>query len=193
MKVYELTKSAVDYALKGWKLNKVLTNVSANKIKDFLKEANVVKNELARFLNSQNIQQQLIRGLDTSIVYTIVRALRPEIVVETGVSNGISTYFILKALEQNKKGLLYSIDLPPEISTASIPYGKEIGWLVSKELRHRWRLLLGDAKEMLPKLLSELHEIDVFLHDSDHSYKHMTFEFRTAWKHLRSAGFLFIS
>ena len=49
-----------------------------------------------------------------SYLYGICRRINPEIVVETGVSIGTSSSFILQALEDNKKGHLYSIDLPDQ-------------------------------------------------------------------------------
>jgi hypothetical protein len=33
-------------------------------------------------------------------------------------------------------------------------------------------------------------EIDFFMHDSEHSYECMSFEFRTAWEALRDGGVL---
>ena len=42
----------------------------------------------------------------------------------------------------------------------------------------------------LPKLLKELGTIDVFLHDSLHTYEHMMFEYTQAWRHLRVSGIL---
>lgn len=46
-------------------------------------------------------------------LYTIIRIRKPDIVVETGVAQGVSSTFILQALEDNGRGQLYSIDLPP--------------------------------------------------------------------------------
>jgi len=45
-------------------------------------------------------------------LYVAVRALKPSIVVETGVGSGMSSSFILRALAMNGFGTLYSIDLP---------------------------------------------------------------------------------
>lgn len=177
-----------DYVFRSRKLSKIIPE-HKTEIDKFLREADDIAKELENFSKSHGNFVE-VRLLDTSVTYAIVRTLKPGIVMETGVSNGVSTYFILKALEQNKNGLVYSIDLPRVISSASIPPDRGIGWLVPEELRDRWKLLLGDAKETLPELLSELHEIDVFLHDSNHSYAHMTFEFRTVWKYLREGGFL---
>ena len=58
----------------------------------------------------------------------------------------------------------------------------------SREKLYFWLLLiLGDSK----KILSELNlRPEIFFHDSDHSYEHMTFEFEWALKHLMPQGFL---
>ena len=45
-------------------------------------------------------------------LYFLVRELKPEKIIETGVHRGVSSLFILQALEDNGKGELYSIDLP---------------------------------------------------------------------------------
>ena len=68
--------------------------------------------------------------------------------------------------------------------------GRETGWLVPASLRSRWKLHLGDAQVLLPDLLPTLGPIDVFIHDSLHTYAHMMFEFQTAWPRLRAGGFL---
>jgi len=133
------------------------------------------------------------------IYYTLVRAVKPEVVVETGVEHGVSSQVILLAMNRNGRGALHSIDLPNQdvvVDQAGkrqrdiMPNGCETGWVVQPHLRNRWHLHLGDAKEILPNLLSTLGSIDIFIHDSLHSYEHMWFEFRTAWPHLRSGGLL---
>jgi hypothetical protein len=45
-------------------------------------------------------------------LYGLVRALRPEFVVETGIATGVSTALISAAVIENGAGRLYSIDLP---------------------------------------------------------------------------------
>jgi hypothetical protein len=45
--------------------------------------------------------------------YAICRSLRPRCVVETGVAYGVTTSYLLAALEANGGGVLHSIDLPP--------------------------------------------------------------------------------
>ena len=143
-------------------------------------------------------------GYDEGLqLYRLLRELEPEVAVETGVCNGVSTAFLLLALEDNRKGMLHSIDLPEvageeyEEGTfwdgkggAVIPPGKEPGWMVPPGLRERWRLVLGRSQDELPPLLQRVGEIDFFMHDSEHSYECMSFEFRTAWAALRNGGVL---
>ena len=133
---------------------------------------------------------------EARLLYVICRFFQPEIVIETGVASGLSSSMLLLGLEQNNKGHLFSIDLPfnerklseKKIKNrqTSFPPNKREGWLVPESLQNRWTLQLGDSKILLPKLLSELGKCDLFLHDSDHSYKHMIWEFESVWPHLTS-------
>ena len=136
-------------------------------------------------------------------LYALVRKLRMRVVVETGVCNGFSTAFLLLALQRNGIGELHSIDLPEMVGAdyepgtfwegkqgAAIPPGKEPGWMIPIGLRGRWRLAIGSSREELPPLLARLGEIDLFVHDSEHSYECMDFEFRSAWPALRDGGAL---
>jgi len=119
--------------------------------------------------------------------YAVIRAAKPDVVVETGVANGVSSSYILLALEQNEKGRLHSIDIGDR---ALLPSGADTGWIVPGWLRHRWTLHLGNARALLPPLLARLGEIDVFIHDSLHTDEHMTFEFETAYPYLKPGGML---
>jgi predicted O-methyltransferase YrrM len=136
-------------------------------------------------------------------LYAVVRTLRPRIAVETGVANGFSTAFLLQAFEANGEGGLYSIDLPREVGReyapgtfyegegrAGIPPDSEPGWLVPQDLKSRWTLILGRSQDELPPLLERLGTIDFFMHDSEHSFECMSFEFGQAWPALRPGGVL---
>jgi hypothetical protein len=142
--------------------------------------------------------------VEAGYLYAVLRHLRPDVAVETGVANGFSTAYALLALEHNGEGQLYSIDLPREVGRtyaagefyegdgrAGIPSGSEPGWLIPSELKQRWTLTLGRSQEELPPLLERLGTIDSFMHDSEHSFDCMWFEFNEAWPHLRDGGLLF--
>ncbi len=136
-------------------------------------------------------------------LYGLVREFKPKVLVETGVCNGVSTAVILAALERNNAGSLYSIDFPEYADTdyeegvfwegkkgAVIPKGDLPGWVIPDKYRGRWHLVLGRSQEKLPIVLDELGEIDFFMHDSEHSYECMTFEYEQAWEHLKPGGLL---
>ena len=136
-------------------------------------------------------------------LYAVLRRLRPRVAVETGVCNGVSTAFLLLALDANDAGELHSLDLPEiagedyEPGTfwdgkggAVVPSGKEPGWMVPERLRGRWHLTLGRSQDELPGLVERLGTIDFFMHDSEHSEACMRFEFETAWAALREGGVL---
>ena len=136
-------------------------------------------------------------------LYAIFRHLRPHVAVETGVAHGFSTAFALLALDHNGRGHLHSVDLPREVGRdyepgtffegegrAGIPSGTEPGWLIPPELKDRWTLVLGRTQDELPTLLERLGTIDSFMHDSEHSFDCMWFEFNEAWPHLLPGGVL---
>ena len=136
-------------------------------------------------------------------LYSILRTIKPRVAVETGVANGFSTAFSLLALQRNGTGELHSIDLPREVGReygegafyqgkgrTGFPPGKEPGWLIPEELRGPWTLILGRSQEELPKLLGRVGAIDTFMHDSEHSFDCMWFEYNEAWPALREGGAL---
>ena len=100
----------------------------------------------------------------------------------------MSSFIILSALNENGKGKLYSIDLA-DVGMPKI-YGKEPGWIVDEELRKRWTLIYGKTSDELPELLEKLKYVDIFLHDSEHSYENMQFEFSLALKYMSENSLL---
>ena len=110
-------------------------------------------------------------------IYCLVRALKPQLMVETGVAYGKSSAMALLAMHHNQKGKLISIDLPNpegkflEDGAQTSTGTREVGWLVPDFLKLRWNLRLGDARQLLPAVLAEsLEAPDIFIHDSLHNY-----------------------
>jgi predicted O-methyltransferase YrrM len=120
------------------------------------------------------------------LCYAVARALRPLAVAETGVCYGVTSAYLLAALEANGQGHLYSIDLPPLGENGD----DFVGWLVPTHLRSRWTLQRGTSARLLRPLLKGLRAIDLFIHDSLHTYRNMTEEFQAAWPALRGGGVL---
>jgi hypothetical protein len=61
-----------------------------------------------------------------SFLYAATRAAAPSIIIETGVLYGHSSAAILSAMNQNRRGLLLSVDLPPEQHRSVIAGRKHI-------------------------------------------------------------------
>lgn len=121
------------------------------------------------------------------MLYVLVRAHRPRVVVETGVGPvGATSAFILEALRANDLGRLVSVDS----DRYGAAYGVELGEGISEALAARHTLVVADSRHSLAQILSQLPPVDLFLHDSDHSFANMFAEFATAWPQLRSGGFL---
>lgn len=90
--------------------------------------------------------------------YAMVRAVKPRVVVETGVDRGLGTAVLAAALKRNDQegypGVLYATDIVPTC-----------GHLVGETYKPYCRILLGDSVECL-KAFDQ--PVDIFIHDSDH-------------------------
>jgi hypothetical protein len=117
--------------------------------------------------------------------YALCRIRRPQIVLETGTADGLGTALLLRAVQRNSEegssGRVISFDIRDDV-----------GWLVrDSSLAERLELQIGDGKVLLPEIVSR-QPIDMFIHDSDHSYEHQTFEMETVFPHC-TAGAVVIS
>jgi predicted O-methyltransferase YrrM len=117
--------------------------------------------------------------------YLVCRLLKPAVVLETGVAYGTSSAFVLKALQENGRGELHSVDV---IASTGPDAHRFIGILVPEELRSRWHLHLGASRRVMPGLLKELQRVDLFIHDSLHTYWNMRREFSMVWPYLSQGG-----
>jgi predicted O-methyltransferase YrrM len=168
-----------------------ITGVSPTRIRSFLNEPFQTLDFADCLRKAETyFHQAKVAGADLYakkilIQYAAIRAMAPDVVVETGVASGVSTSYVLLALHKNGSGKLYSIELgDPQY----LPPGKPFGWIVPDWLRSNWELHMGDARALLPQLLVEHAVIDVFIHDSLHTYEHMLWEFRTAYPRVRPGG-----
>jgi predicted O-methyltransferase YrrM len=125
-----------------------------------------------------------------ALLYLLVRAQRPSVVLETGVRPGYSTAWILAALEANGAGELTSLGPGP---TAGRPLGVHdvaVGQLVPPTLRARWTLALGNTEDRLREILGGFSEIDLFLYDNGPVAARARFELHAAWERLSPRGVL---
>ena len=111
---------------------------------------------------------QLAGGGAYSVLYFLVKKYQPLVVIETGVAFGHSSQAILRAMEENRKGKLYSSDLPYE----EIPRSEDfIGLLVDSDLKKEWNLCTSGDEVCIPRFLNGLQDnIGIFHYDSDKRY-----------------------
>ena len=114
----------------------------------------------------------------------LVRSHRPQIVVETGVANGASTRAILSALNRNASGALYSFDVDPRVTKAALGHEGENLWRLHILKDHS---LFQELKQAVASIGAP---VDLWYHDSDHSYSWQLSEYRLAFEFLRPGGFL---
>jgi len=113
------------------------------------------------------------------LLETLVLHMSPEVVLESGVANGASTRRILSALSQNHvSGKLISCDIDDRVATAE---------LMANPM---FEFVKVGAKRDFSALVERLVKIDLFYHDSDHSYDHQLFEYKTVWEKLPQGGIL---
>jgi predicted O-methyltransferase YrrM len=102
--------------------------------------------------------------------YAIVRAMRPEHVIETGTDKGLGAVVLAAALLRNGTGRLTTIDLNPEA-----------GYLVSGQWATVTAHITGDTVEVLERLT---RPVDMFIHDSLHTVAHEALEYALVEPHL---------
>ena len=106
--------------------------------------------------------------------YAIARAIKPRVVVETGVDKGLGSCVLTAALQKNKEegfdGKYYGTDINPDA-----------GYLLGGEYAQFGQILFGDSLQSLASLHDE---IDMFINDSDHSAEYEYQEYLTVFSKL---------
>jgi len=116
------------------------------------------------------------------LLYALARLRRPRAIVETGVAKGVSTFFLLNALRENQGGSLTSFDIDPGA-----------GALLRPDERASWRFVVLDrdsARRQFSGGLASLPHLDLFVHDSDHSYGYQSFEYHAALPRMEPGSLL---
>lgn len=110
--------------------------------------------------------------------YAIVRAVKPEIIVETGADKGLGSCVLTAALRRNEAegypGYYYGTDINPKA-----------GYFLQGEYARFGEILYGDSIESLETLTDF---IDVFINDSDHSAEYEAREYDVIQHKLRETA-----
>jgi predicted O-methyltransferase YrrM len=154
----------------------------AGEIKAYVGEAEAIEIEErdGACLNNAAVIGNPMGKTDRITLYTVIRIFKPHVAVETGSAAGASAAYMLAAMEKNGRGTLYSIDVAADRA--------HIGCLVPDSLRNRLKLLYGSSLMLIPEIASEGGAIDFFVHDSLHTYEHMTAEYELFYRCISPEG-----
>ncbi len=108
--------------------------------------------------------------------YALARLSRPQLIVETGVHDGLGSAVLLRALDQNGTGRLCGMDIKPGS-----------GWMIPANLRGRFDFKLGPSLTSISALEGP---VDMFLADSDHRYEYERAEYEAVSPKLASTATL---
>jgi predicted O-methyltransferase YrrM len=99
--------------------------------------------------------------------YAIARAIKPKIVIESGVDKGLGSCVLTAALKRNTQeghaGRYYGLDINPKA-----------GYLLSEHYADYGNILYGDAIESIKKFNGV---VDLYINDSDHSAEYEALEY----------------
>ncbi len=152
--------------------------------KEIMKESESIVNYVKKSLGDEDYWQ--ISYDEIRVIYTIVKVMNPITIIETGMGSGVSTTAMLAA--SNDEANVISID-PGE------PYGKgdkEVGFLIPMNLRKKHKFIKGTSKQKMKEVLSYVDKVDIFFHDSDHTYENIMFELNEVWPKLSDESIILV-
>jgi len=182
---YDITELNKKYLLS---FINIITKVDIKILEKYMKEIEndsvLMKHIEFTTLNSEykNISDKVAKYGRRIGWYIFVRALKPKVVVETGIDKGLGSCVITAAIMKNKSegcdGYYYGTDINPEA-----------GFLFKPPYSDYGKILYGDSINSLKALNKN---IDLFINDSDHSSEYEYNEYLTI-KDKLSDKFLIIS
>ncbi len=165
-----------------YKIYKAIFNYD-NKFKSLKLEYKKIADLIKKRYKEVNLNYPLNFAVENEsgfLIYCIIRTIKPLHVVETGVANGHSSFIILKAMERNNLGKLFSIDI-----------SNNVGGLLTQNMKNRWELIVTQPKKAkFREVFKNLPKTDVFLHDSNHSFSWQKFEYKLFLSRLSKGGFI---
>jgi predicted O-methyltransferase YrrM len=99
-------------------------------------------------------------GGTARFMYGLAKAMEAESYVDVGTFVGLSSLWVARAMEEQGKGKVYTVELDPKWYKMSIEFARKAG------LSHRIEACLGDSRKYLPTLRQKLNSVDLVLLDS---------------------------
>ena len=118
------------------------------------------------------------------ILCSVVRAMRPSVVIETGTYLGLTTKKLIEAMDffrGEKQCRIFTVEMDRDRASAA--------WETLLHAGENCSLMVGDAIEFLATFKGQA---DIIFLDDDHTDKHVREEIRLALKILRPGGIIFV-
>ncbi|MGC4036554.1 MAG: class I SAM-dependent methyltransferase [Chitinophagaceae bacterium] len=169
---YNLTDDNIVYMAQ---MISFVTKTDYSVILGYIKEAES-NNELKNHIIATTKNSELNRYADKEVRfgkrlgwYAFVRALKPRIIIETGIDKGLGSVLLCAALgknaEEGYEGHYYGTDINPKA-----------GYLLNDKYKKFGTILYGDS---IASLANFKEKIDLFINDSDHSADYEYREYNT--------------
>ena len=149
------------------------------------KDYEEIHNYINEAINDVSLKNQIVSQIESSPLgkfsdkdvqfgrrlgwYAFARALKPKIIVETGIDKGLGSILLCSALLRNKEegydGRYYGTDINPEA-----------GYLLTGKYKEAGEIVYGDSIKSLSVFKNN---IDLFINDSDHSDEYEYNEYMT--------------
>jgi len=162
---YDLTERNEEYLLS---MISIVTDVKVEQLRKYLKEIendSTLNNHITEVVKSSNekyVSESRVAYGRRIGWYVLIRAIKPKIVVETGVDKGLGSCVIVSALIRNKRdgfeGYYFGTDINPDA-----------GFMFKSPYSSFGEILFGDSIKSLKSLNKK---IDLFINDSAHTYEY---------------------
>jgi predicted O-methyltransferase YrrM len=146
--------------------NKILSYINEARNDSKLKNYILKKIKRSKYLAVADLRCEFGRRLGW---YAFARAIKPKIIIETGVDKGLGAVLLCSALIKNKQEGFSGQYFGTDISL-------DAGYLLSEKYTEVGKILYGDSIESLKKFDKP---IDLFINDSDHSLDYEYEEYKT--------------
>jgi len=166
-------------------LDKLLGKDWRARAPDYRDHFGSIAKDLSERYRQHNLPLPLEHCMDEESLFALyawIRHRKPRLVVETGVLNGHSTVFLISAVMRNGAGEVHSVDIRPDA-----------GGLINEQERKHWSFHLLPAhgsRRSFRELISSLAPIEIFFHDSQHSYYWQMLEYDCAFSAMTPGGLL---
>jgi predicted O-methyltransferase YrrM len=138
------------------------------------------------FADSPSASRSLLTPVAQALLYTVIRNLRPDHVVEIGTYKAGTSEGLARALQANGNGMLHTVSpFDAERVAAIMPR-----W--PTELKQRVRYHQMDSMAFFMQLDNENIRPDVVLIDGHHDYEFANFDVQASARRLTPGGFLFV-